>query len=81
MEQATVGDEHVADTIRMADEHHRLAGDAKAGDVAEVAYEPVEQGERPSDDGERELSRVPLARSRNGTEAAAPTTRRGRRGG
>ena len=80
VEEATVRDEHVADAVGMTDEHHRLAGDAKAGDVAVGAREIGEERERTPHHGERELAGIALARTGNG-ERRAPVVRRRARSG
>ena len=51
VEEPSVGDEHVADPVGIADENDRLRSDADAGDVAVAVRELLEQRERPTDHG------------------------------
>ena len=74
VEEAPVRDEHVADAVGVAHEHHRLSGDAEAGDVAVAASEIGEERERTPDHGERELAGIALARTGDG-ERRAPALR------
>ena len=71
VEEPSVGDEHVADPVGIADENDRLRSDADAGDVAVAVRELLEQRERPTDHGERELAGKALARPGHRAEAAA----------
>jgi hypothetical protein len=71
VEHPPVRDEHVADPIRIADEDHRLRRDADARDVAVEMRELLEQLERTSDHGQRELAGIALARPGHRAESAA----------